>query len=185
MTSGRPSFAPRSSPSRACTGAASVHPSATAAMNPFAMHRTVMCSSRFVRRKKGNEARAPCPWQYHAKNTLAPTAAIVVVAFVGRLPAGDLEDDAVARDVVLDADEEAPAPGVEDAAGPFRGEVVERADAHAAVGEAIVVRAVLEARPQVVVASHLRAVAVLVEDPVAAAGLVGDVVHHRLLGCAD
>ena len=52
-------------------------------------------------------------------------------------------------------------------------------DADAAVGQHVGVVAVVEADPEVVVAADRRAVAVLVDDPVAAPGLVGDVVHHR------
>src|SRR5262245_44538715 len=54
-------------------------------------------------------------------------------------PAGDLQDHAVAGDVVLNAHEEALAPRVEDPAGRFGAQIVQRDDAHAAVGELVVV----------------------------------------------
>src|SRR6266850_7538563 len=65
--------------------------------------------------------------------------------FAALLPAGDLEDHAVAGDVVLDAHEEALAGSIEDAAGPFCVQVVERGDAHAPVGKPIVIGTVLQA----------------------------------------
>ena len=57
------------------------------------------------------------------------------------LPAGDLEDRALAGYVVLDADEQACAGGIEDApsplSAPVRNHVVERCDTNAAVAQQI------------------------------------------------
>jgi hypothetical protein len=61
------------------------------------------------------------------------SASVVVVATIARLPAGDLEDHAVAGDAVLNAREEAVADRIEDPARPFRVEIVERSDADAAI----------------------------------------------------
>src|SRR5262245_28128618 len=97
------------------------------------------------------------------------------------LPAGDVEDRSVAAGVVLDADVEVLAGGIEEPAGPLGVEVVQRADPDAAVRQRVVVAAVVEAAPEVVVAAAaLRAAraAVLVDDPVPGGGLVGDVVRH-------
>src|SRR5215216_182858 len=97
------------------------------------------------------------------------------------LPAGDVEDDTLAGDVVLDADIEVAAAGVEDAPGPLSSEVVEGGDADAAVALEVGVGAVGQAVPQVVVVGALEVgdcLGVLVEDPVAPVGLVGDVVGH-------
>src|SRR4051812_25643513 len=52
-------------------------------------------------------------------------------------PTGDVEDEAVVRDVVLDADVEVGAGGVEDTAGPLGRQVVQRADPHAAIAQQV------------------------------------------------
>ena len=67
-------------------------------------------------------------------------------------PAVHFEDDSVTGQVVLDADEVARARGVEQAAGRFGGQVVQRHELHAGVGGLVGIFAVIEARPDVVVA---------------------------------
>ena len=101
------------------------------------------------------------------------------------LPAGDLEDHAVAADVVLDADEEAAGRGVEDAAGPLGGQVVQRRRCGCSRRTASRRPRRRRGSPTGRCCGPRRAVAVLVDDPVAAARLVGDVVHHRELRVAD
>src|SRR4029453_18369264 len=102
-------------------------------------------------------------------------------------PAGDVEDDALAGDVVLDADIEVAAAGVEGAFGSLGGQVIQGGDADAAVALEVGVGAVGQAVPQVVVVGALQVgdrLGVLVEDPVAAMRLVGDVVGHGHRGAA-
>src|SRR5262245_42980500 len=100
----------------------------------------------------------------------------------GLSPAGDLQDRPVAAYVVLDAHVEVLPRLVEEPAGPLSGRVVESPDPDATVRERVDIRAVVEAAPEIVVrtdAGRLRTGgAVLVEDPVPTAGLVGDVVGH-------
>src|SRR5262245_62628630 len=100
----------------------------------------------------------------------------------GLSPAGDLQDRPVATYVVLDAHVEVLPRLAEEPAGPLSGRVVECPDPDATVSERVDIRAVVEAAPEVVVrtdAGRLRTGgAVLVEDPVPTAGLVGDVVGH-------
>src|SRR5262245_26028275 len=101
-------------------------------------------------------------------------------------PAGDVENGAESGGVVLDADVEVLAGGVEEAASPLRVQIVERPDPQAAVAQQVSVTAVLEARPRVVVLRPLElGLAVLVDDPVAATRLVGDVVDHVVLRRSD
>jgi len=102
-----------------------------------------------------------------------------------RLPARDLEDHAVPGHVVLDADPEALAGSVEDAAGRLRVQVVQRGHANTTVAQEVGIGSVVETVEDVVVAAHLRTVAVLQDHPVPALRLIGDVVHHREVGSAD
>jgi hypothetical protein len=76
------------------------------------------------------------------------------------IPAGDVQDHTAAGDVVLDADIEVASVGVKDAAGSLGGQVVQGADADAAVALQIGVHPVGEAVPQVVVVGPCRAVTV-------------------------
>ena len=78
-------------------------------------------------------------------------------------PARDVQDDAVARHVVLNAHEVVVSPLVEDAAGRFGSEVVERHHADAAIRLIVGIVAVVEARPDIVVAANLGSVTVLVD----------------------
>lgn len=106
------------------------------------------------------------------------------------LPAGDVEDHPVAGQVVLDADVEVGAGGIEDAARPLRSlagvrstcraQIVDRRHPDAAVAHRADVLSVRQTVPQVVVLARGDVVAVLVDQPVPAAGLVRDV-HHREL----
>jgi len=71
--------------------------------------------------------------------------------------------------------------------GPFRGQVIQGGDADAAVALEVGVGAVGQAVPPVVVVGTLQVgdgLGVLVDDPVAAAGLEGDVVRHGQGGAA-
>src|SRR5262245_679453 len=91
-------------------------------------------------------------------------------------PASDVENHPEAGLVVLPPDVEMLAGLGEEPAGPLRAEVVERADAQAAVALQVIVGAVVQARPQVVVVrGRLGRLAVLMNDPVAATGLELDV----------
>ena len=72
------------------------------------------------------------------------------------VPAGDVEDDARAGDVVLDADIEVAAAGVEDAPGPLGGQVIEGGDADAAVALEVGVGPVRQAVPQIIVVGALQ-----------------------------
>src|SRR5436190_417002 len=107
--------------------------------------------------------------------SIAPPAWPPGVVGVGLLaavvPALDGEQHTMPGDVVLDADDEALASGVPEAAGPLGVEVVQGGDPQAAVGQEVVVLAVVEAIPQVVVAANRRAIAVLVQDHVPGARL--------------
>jgi hypothetical protein len=81
--------------------------------------------------------------------------ASVVVSVVSMgivdIPTGDVEDSAFAGHVVLNADVEVLSRGVEDATRPFRRDVVQRSDPNAAVAHQIVVLAVRQAVPEIVV----------------------------------
>ena len=100
-------------------------------------------------------------------------------------PAGDVQDHAVARHIVLNADVEVIAPSIKKPARPFRVQVIDRADLHTAIGQEVVVISIIDAGPEVVVATDLWTIAVFVNDPAATARLVGEVVHHREVGGAD
>jgi len=97
---------------------------------------------------------------------------VVVVAALTDLPTGDVEDGAFARHVVLHADIEMLAGGIEDAARPLGGEVVQGGDADAAVTHLVIILAVGQAVPQVVVVRRLeRGFGIFVQDLVARAWL--------------
>src|SRR5262245_19920950 len=93
----------------------------------------------------------------------------------------------MARDVVLDAHVVVRAGRVEEAAGRLGREIVQRHDLDAAVRLLVEVRAVIEARPDVVVLRRrvARAVAILIDDEVAAARLDVEVVRHAEVGIAE
>src|SRR5262245_51584417 len=99
-------------------------------------------------------------------------------------PAGNVQDDTVAADVVLNTDVEVVSKSVEDATRPFGGEVIESADLHTSVRQTVVIVPVVNTRPEIVVAADIRAVTVFVDEPVSSAGLIGQVVHHCQVRCA-
>ena len=77
---------------------------------------------------------------------------------------------------MLDADVEVLAAGVEYSTRPFRGQIVQRGDADATVGEQVLVCSIRQAVPQVVVVRCLeRRLRIFVDDRVARTRLEGDV----------
>src|SRR5262245_22481052 len=94
-------------------------------------------------------------------------------------PARHLEHHTVTGDVVLHAEEEVTAGGVEHAASSLRTEVIQGDDLGADIREPVQVQPVIDAGPDVVVAAELGSFAVLVDDPVATYRLISDVVRHR------
>src|SRR5215471_7642632 len=88
----------------------------------------------------------------------------------GLVPAVDVENYAMTRDVVLNADVEVVPACVKKAASPFGVQVIECADASAAVGLIVGVISVVEARPEVVVVGIARSawsITVFMDNPVA------------------
>src|SRR5262245_16725730 len=100
-------------------------------------------------------------------------------------PAGDVENHPMARCVVLNTHVEVISRLVEEPAGPLRGQIVERTDPDAAIRQTVVIVAIVETVPEIVVAADFRTIAVLVNDPVPAARLMREVVHHCELRRAD
>ena len=97
------------------------------------------------------------------------------------LPAGDFQHDPVTCNVVLHAHEEPLAGGVEDSASPLSGQIVKGTDADAAVAEKVLIGAVGQAVPEVIVVwLQILGVGVFVDDPVARGGLVGDIIGHSV-----
>lgn len=66
--------------------------------------------------------------------TVSPSRLVVVA-----VPTGDVENRCPAADVVLDADVEVLPGGIEDSARPRGGEIVQRRDANATIGQQVLI----------------------------------------------
>ena len=101
-------------------------------------------------------------------------------------PARDIQNYAVAGDVVLNAHVEVVSRLVEDPASPFGGQIIEVPIRTTSVRqEPSASSPSSRHRPQIIVATDSGTVAVFMDDPVPASGLVRHIVHHREIRRSD